>query len=46
MRAAEYGVEGDEQAELTVFYFGEGQGGAVEPNIARSDRAVHPGRRQ
>ena len=35
MRAAEYGVEGDEQAELTVFYFGEGQGGAVEPNIAR-----------
>lgn len=35
MRAAEYGVEGDPQAELTVFYFGEGQGGAVEPNIAR-----------
>jgi len=35
MRAAEYGVAGDELAELTVFYFGEGQGGAIEPNIAR-----------
>jgi hypothetical protein len=35
MRAAEYGVAGDDLAELTVFYFGEGQGGAVEPNIAR-----------
>jgi hypothetical protein len=35
MRAAEYGVPGDDLAELTVFYFGEGQGGAIEPNIAR-----------
>jgi hypothetical protein len=35
MRAAEYGVAGDDSAELTVFYFGEGQGGAIEPNIAR-----------
>ena len=35
MRAAEYGVEGDAQAELSVFYFGPGQGGAVDANIAR-----------
>ncbi|MFI5308039.1 MAG: hypothetical protein ACHQ53_11830, partial [Polyangiales bacterium] len=35
MRAAEYGVEGDPQAELSVFYFGAGQGGAVDANIAR-----------
>jgi hypothetical protein len=35
MRAAEYGIEGDAQAELTVFYFGEGQGGAVEANVTR-----------
>jgi hypothetical protein len=35
MRAAEYGVLGDPQAELSVFYFGAGQGGAVDSNIAR-----------
>jgi hypothetical protein len=35
MRAAEYGIEGDAQSELTVFYFGEGQGGAVDANITR-----------
>jgi hypothetical protein len=35
MRAAEYGVEGDAQAELSVFYFGAGQGGDVEANITR-----------
>ena len=35
MRAAEYGVEGDAQAELTVFYFGPGQGGAIEANVTR-----------
>ncbi len=35
MRAAEYGVEGDAATELSVFYFGAGQGGGVEPNIAR-----------
>jgi hypothetical protein len=35
MRAAEYGIEGDDKSELTVFYFGEGQGGDVEANISR-----------
>jgi hypothetical protein len=35
MRAAEYGVEGDDQAELTVFYFGADQGGSIEANVAR-----------
>ena len=35
MRAAEYGVEGDAQAELSVFYFGPGQGGEVDANITR-----------
>lgn len=35
MRAAEYGVEGDSQAELSVFYFGPGQGGDVDANISR-----------
>ena len=35
MRAAEYGVEGDAQTELTVFYFGPGQGGAIEANLTR-----------
>ena len=35
MRAAEYGIEGDAQSELTVFYFGAGQGGAVEANVTR-----------
>src|SRR4051794_25706397 len=32
MRAAEYGLASDPQAELSVFYFGEGQGGDVEAN--------------
>jgi len=35
MRAAEYGLASDPQAELSVFYFGEGQGGDVEANITR-----------
>jgi hypothetical protein len=35
MRAAEYGLANDPEAELSVFYFGEGQGGAVDANIAR-----------
>jgi hypothetical protein len=35
MRAAEYAVEGDEAAELAVFYFGADQGGPVEANISR-----------
>jgi hypothetical protein len=35
MRAAEYGLANDPDAELSVFYFGEGQGGAVDANIAR-----------
>ena len=35
MRAAEYGVSGDDTASLTVFYFGPDQGGSVEANIAR-----------
>ncbi len=35
MRAAEYGVEGDPLAELTVFYFGPDQGGSVDSNITR-----------
>ena len=35
MRAAEYGVQGDPQAELTVFYFGPDQGGSVEANVSR-----------
>lgn len=35
MRAAEYAVEGDSQAELSVFYFGPGQGGEVDANITR-----------
>ena len=35
LRAAEYGVEGDERSELSVFYFGPEQAGqsVVEPNI-------------
>ena len=51
MRAAEYGLASDPQAELSVFYFGEGQGGDVEANITRwlgqlsqsdgSDTATH-----
>jgi hypothetical protein len=35
MRAAEYGVEGHPDAELTVFHFGAGQGGSVEDNLDR-----------
>lgn len=35
MRAAEYGIEGDEHAELSVFYFGEGAAGGVEANVER-----------
>jgi hypothetical protein len=35
MRAAEYGIEGDERSELTVFYFGPDQGGTVDANITR-----------
>jgi hypothetical protein len=35
MRAAEYGIEGDARSELTVFYFGPGQGGDLDANIAR-----------
>jgi hypothetical protein len=35
MRAAEYGLASDPQAELSVFYFGPGQGGAVDANITR-----------
>jgi hypothetical protein len=35
MRAAQYTVEGEPRAELTVFYFGQGQGGGVDENITR-----------
>ena len=35
MRAAEFGVEGDAQSELAVFYFGADQGGGVEANMSR-----------
>ena len=35
MRAAEYGVTGDGQAELAVFYFGPDQGGTVQANETR-----------
>ena len=35
MRAAEYGIAGDDRAELTVFYFGPDQGGTVEENFTR-----------
>jgi hypothetical protein len=35
MRAAQYTVEGDDRAELAVFYFGNGQGGGVEQNVTR-----------
>lgn len=35
MRAAEYGLEGEPQAELGVFYFGADQGGSVDANITR-----------
>jgi hypothetical protein len=35
MRAAEYGVTGDGQTELAVFYFGPDQGGTVQANETR-----------
>lgn len=35
MRAAEYGVRDVPDAELTVFFFGQGQGGGVDENIDR-----------
>jgi hypothetical protein len=35
MRAAEYGLEGEPQAELGVFYFGPDQGGSVDANLTR-----------
>ena len=35
MRVAEYGVEGDDKAELGVFYFGADQGGSIEANMTR-----------
>ena len=35
MRAAEYGLPGEDKLELTVFYFGPDQGGSVEANINR-----------
>jgi hypothetical protein len=35
MRVAEYGLEGDDKLELTVFYFGPDQGGSVDANITR-----------
>jgi hypothetical protein len=35
MRVAEYGLEGDASAELSVFYFGADQGGTVEANMSR-----------
>ncbi len=35
MRAAEYGLEGEPQVELGVFYFGVDQGGSIDANITR-----------
>jgi hypothetical protein len=35
MRAAEYGLAGDDNLELAVFYFGPDQGGTVDANITR-----------
>jgi hypothetical protein len=35
MRVAEYGLEGEPGAELTVFYFGADQGGSIEANMTR-----------
>ena len=35
MRAAEFGIAGEPQSELAVFYFGPDQGGSVEANMAR-----------
>jgi hypothetical protein len=35
MRLAEYTTPGSPGAEVVVYFFGKGQGGAVEPNLAR-----------
>ncbi len=35
MRLAEYTTSGTPGAEVIVYFFGKGQGGAVEPNLAR-----------
>lgn len=35
MRLAEYTIGGAGGAEVVVYFFGKGQGGAVEPNLAR-----------
>jgi hypothetical protein len=35
MRVAEYGLEAEPTAELSVFYFGAGQGGSIEDNMTR-----------
>jgi hypothetical protein len=35
MRAAEYGIEGEPNSELGVFFFGPDQGGGVDANIER-----------
>lgn len=35
MRAAEYGLPGDDKLELAVFYFGPDQGGTVDANVTR-----------
>jgi hypothetical protein len=35
MRVAEYGLDGEPGAELTVFYFGADQGGSIEANMTR-----------
>jgi len=35
MRAAEFGIDGDDASELAVFYFGAGQGGSIDANVTR-----------
>jgi hypothetical protein len=35
MRVAEYGLAGEPNAELSVFYFGADQGGTVDANVTR-----------
>lgn len=35
MRVAEYGLEAEPSAELSVFYFGADQGGSIEANMTR-----------
>ena len=35
MRLAEYTTPGTPGAEVVVYFFGKGQGGAIEPNLAR-----------